>query len=181
MSLYWSVKKFKVSVSGSLDYDNQDSEYPVRTETYSGEFDLTTLYYSPQFGDETTAPTSEDQLVCGYDIGFEGVGGDRSITGVFEPSNDPFPVEFYSAALFYKQGELYKKYGQVRVSGLVLTGVSGGTAVGTCEVKIAEKTITSTLFSLDSLFLSGSINMTLTGTEYWSYGETYNTSTGARL
>jgi hypothetical protein len=177
MSLYWRVKKFSVNASGVGVQD------PINV-SISGSLDLETIYYKNLY-DQQPDITDEASLVCSYYsrehispqrpggiiIYYDGepqygMSANLGFLTVFsKPSNSTYAMRFSFLLDSFNAG--------------INLGNTGDIAVGSWSVSLYGTSITGTLYAqgLDS----GSFNVNFIGTEYWSYGGTYDTATGAPL
>lgn len=173
MTFYWRVKRFKVTFSGSGVAVNAGDSIEMR-----GTFDLslrTTYGYKIE---------SESELVCNLETYSSGTGGELLINGIFYDS-------LFSSTTHVP--EYYKKKQVLWSDVLVIGGisanyfffsypVSGWIKVGSYSINFFGGSLSGgPLYSPPSSFSSGSFDMTFEATEYWSYGGTYNTSTGEPL
>jgi hypothetical protein len=177
MSLYWRVKKFSVNASGVGLIDE------VINVNLSGNVDLETIYYKDLY-DLQPNITDEASLVCSYysrghidtspsnriiaDV--DGVGYGMStgldfVTVFSKPSNSTYAMRF----LFLLDS----------FDAAINIGNAGDVAVGSWSVSLYGTNITGTLYAQG--LSSGSFNVNFIGTEYWSYGGTYDPATGAPL
>jgi hypothetical protein len=185
MSLYWRVKNFKVSVSGSGIFDLGDN--PISC-SFSGETGLQTIYrnaFDPQ-----PSITDEASLVCGYNIRshehLEGSGMSFILGG---GEFGPAFMQMYFETVFSRPSEstyvirFRFRLFETTLNVLSITGnpssQGDSNAVGSWSISLFGTNIIGTAYSQS--IASGSFNVNFTATEYWSYGGTYNTTTGEPL
>jgi len=174
MGIYWRVKKWKASLSGTAQINFNDT-------IFNGtEYDI-----PPRFGERT-----EESLICNPFVDFLSgnleVGriliNDERIIGQFR-----FFVNMQGDLVAQKQaGNVYSYPNQVSV-GIDFYGdffVNEPTLsqnVGSWSVNWYGGSISGTLYSQADRYQSPNIVLTYTASEYYSYGGTYNTQTGAPL
>lgn len=185
MSLYWRVKKFKVSVSGNGIF-NEENQIPC---SFSGETELQTVYRNGFYPQPSI--TDEASLVCNYNFRdhehLTGSGLSYTITseGGSESGNARMEMRFQTA--FSRPSEsTYAMRFQFRLDErtlfyLRIFSVPSDYDVGSWSVNLFGTTIVGRAYSQEGSIISGDFNIDFTATEYWSYGGTYDTTTGAPL
>jgi hypothetical protein len=170
MAIYWRVKKWEIAVSGSgLLYQT-----PISFNNISYEL-------VPAF-----QQTTEEQLVCSSGFFFStNIVAITLPDAIFTlPLTGIFQLQFSGAT---KSDNTYSLSGRAVVDGDGYDGIrtnsGGGSVVGAWSVRFLGGSITGNLYSQTngSWDGSGGIIMTISATEYWSYGGTYDTSTGESL
>jgi hypothetical protein len=170
MTFYWRVKKFKVTISGS-----GTAKANGQSVQMSGTFDLI-----PR--DEIK---SESQLVCNLPSIYQGNGGEFVFDGIAKGA--------LFASLFHFP-EYYQKSGSSNIQTNISLGAGvsvnyfffdrgpiGYMKMGSWSINFYGGSLSGELYSPPSSFSSGSFNTKFEATEYWSYGGTWNTSTGEPL
>jgi hypothetical protein len=159
MALYWRTRGWIVQASGTYYSDNRGTEQnPI---IFSG-------------GGSTTQVTpvgSEEELVCLGDRthGFIGNIDDGTVDGGVELFLD-YTFGFKTEEKFFPAFEFNSLFIRSRPA----------TSVGVLRLIFNGYTIEKNLFSLEE-DASGDVLIEFTCTQYWSYGGTYNTSTGEPL
>jgi hypothetical protein len=172
MALYWRVKSFKYTLTGK--YTIPDSN-DITISGGSGIFQ------------QNINPQNEENLVCSGPSLFTGVATLTASTTI----TPKFYVNLFQD--FFKSTEsIYKTFFLIESD-----NVFGGTEFicsidrnipevykpcGTYSVKIFSQTIKSgTLFQGINPLVIGDVSLIIEPNEYWSYGGTYDTTTGTRL
>jgi hypothetical protein len=153
---YWRVRSWNFSASGTAE--GIDSPYP----------------WSFSFNNIASPYTNEEQLVCG---------------GGFSENDPDVDIEY----AFIEFGQV-KKVGNLYNAGFLgyaYAGIAGVECSFSSIFSFTEVTSTLSVFGgvlpVGGQTLAGADTIlsiteaTLTPTEWWSYGGTYDTSTGARL
>ena len=179
MSLYWRVKNFKVSVSGNGIFNG---ETPC---SFSGETELQTVYrniFNPQ-----PSITDEASLVCGFNSrNHEHLNGSGLSFVQGGESGNAF-MEMSFQTVFSRPSEsTYAMRFQFRLFESTLNSqrifsIPSDYDVGSWSVSLFGTTITGIAYSQEAGITSGNFNINFEATEYWSYGGTYNTTTGKPL
>jgi hypothetical protein len=177
MALYWRVKRFKYSLTGQYTADFAD---PIIISGGSGVF-AQNIY-----------PPNEEDLVCSGPTLFTGsatLSTEVTITpnfymGLFL-TNPISPLPFFQST-----DDIYKTYFQI-TSDRVFGGGEFTNSIATSEfsqpcgnysVQIFSQIIKfGTLFQTFNPNYSGNVSLVIEPSEYWSYGGTYNTTTGEPL
>lgn len=159
MALYWRTRKWRVDASGSYYSDGQGT--PEDPLVFSGGGELT----------QYTPVGSEEDLVClgGSEYGFF---GDISLNG------EPDGVEvFYDYTTGFKTDE---KFFPAFFFNSAFISSTRQIKVGVARLIFNGYTIAKDIFSSESGAV-GDVLIDFTCIEYWSYGGTWNTSTGQPL
>jgi len=170
MTFYWRVKKFKITISGSGIAKSAGESVQM-----SGTFDLIRR-------DEIK---SESELVCNLPSIYEGNGGELVFDGI------PFG-ELFGSLLHLP--EYYQKSGSSNIQTNIFLAAGYGInyffyllqfneymPMGSWSINFYGGSLSGELYSPPSSFSSGSFNTKIEATEYWSYGGTYDTTTGEPL
>jgi len=180
MAFYWRVKKWKVIVSGENASD--DNVYIVK---------LIADFQLP----ENPLIQSEEYLICQLTRNWESNGGVWLINGE-DFFGGSVKVSLDLAPLYYKTNSQVSTYISIiggpfspsfpNGGGAFFTkerSASGNSSTGNYEFRFLGQTLSGELFSVPGWKRDGNnpYNVIFTATEYWSYGGTYNTSTGAPL
>ena len=181
MSFYWRVKKFNVTFSGS---GVGPSPFFTQVEM-RGTFDLETTYYK----ESPLSQASESDLACNLRRQFLGSGGELLLNGQFFSelsSSISHTPKYYKNSNIKTACEIR---GGISVS-YFITNVPPGTRVisgiddvqvGSYDINFFGGSISGILTAPSFAIASGSLKMVFNATEYWSYGGTYNTTTGEPL
>jgi hypothetical protein len=165
MAIYWRVKKWEIAMSG-VGLLDRFFPFPFNGIAY----EMTRI----------TPQETEENIVCSSNFFFNtssvpiSPGGS---TGIFE-------LQFGGAK---KNGDIYTLGGRAVVDGVGYDGLrtnsSAASVVGTWSMEFLGGPITGDLYALRDGSWDGSsgIIMTISAKEYWSYGGTYNTTTGEPL
>jgi hypothetical protein len=179
MALYWRVKRFRYTLTGG--YFSDSGLFPITISGGSGVFE------------QNINPPNEEALVCAGPVLFTGSAklsvGAFTITPNFYMAL--FQANFLSPLPFFQStGGIYKTYFQI-ISDIVFGGGEFVNSIQTSEfsracgnfsVKIFSTIIKSgTLFQTFDSNYSGNVSLIIEADEYWSYGGTYNTTTGEPL
>jgi len=159
MALYWRTRRWRVDASGSYYSDGKGS--PEDPLIFSGGGEIT----------QYTPVGSEEDLVClgGSEYGFF---GDVSING------EPSAVEvFYDYTSGFKTDE---KFFPTFFFNSIFISSTASIKVGVARLIFNGYTIEKDIFSNESGAV-GDVLIDFTCIEYWSYGGTWNTSTGQPL
>jgi len=164
MALYWRTRRWRVDASGSFYSDGRGSpESPI---VYSGGGELT----------QYTPVGSEEDLVClgGSEYGFF---GDINVQSEAE-----FVEVFYGYTSGYKTDlKFFPSFSLNTIYiGSSPAGTPAGEKVGSVRLIFNGYTIAKDLYTNDT-GASGDVLIDFTCIEYWSYGGTWNTSTGEPL
>jgi hypothetical protein len=165
MALYWRTKKWTISASGSFISNNFGEPIVV-----SGGGEATLL----------TPIDSEEALVCSGEYGF-GVYGDLLMNGF------PMSYEVYWDFYFYgkKSNNNFYPYFDYNSVYIQNNNSREDQKIGIFRFLFNGYTITKNLYTDTAeppySGTSGNVQIDLTCTEYWSYGGTYDTSTGNPL
>ena len=167
MKLYWRVRSWSFSASGVKEEDGEF--FPFSTNINNM---ISRVYYEPD--DEFVPTTTEEQLVCGEPL--------------FNNPNNPNLENIIEVSIqgIFKVGDLYNP----SFEGFVFDRIAGVRYSMAATPGYDEASSTISLFG--GVLPIGaesrvpgenllSFAATLTPTEWWSYGGTYDTSTGARL
>jgi hypothetical protein len=173
MSLFWRVKTWEAKITGSVSYNNG------QTVTY-----LLSTYQEL----ERNRPeiNSEEDFVCNGNAGFE---FERVIqVSVAQDGEDPFIFDYRWSFLYtffgaYRNGNLFYPYFETQNVGPIISfdAPTYNTNVGIYQISLNGFTISGDLYAEDDNAPSGTALIEIRAKEYWSYGGTYNTQTGARL
>jgi hypothetical protein len=173
MALYWRVKRFKYSLTGQYTADFAD---PIIISGGSGVF-AQNIY-----------PPNEESLVCAGPVLFTGSVtlsvGAFTITPNFYMGL--FAVNFLGGFPFFQStGSTYKTFFQI-TSDIVFGGGEFVNSIKTFESAVPCGSYSGiksgTLFqSFNPNYSGGGVSLVIEPSEYWSYGGTYNTATGAPL
>jgi hypothetical protein len=176
MAVYWRVSKWKAKISGTVT-DIFDAVF-----TFSGaEYNLNRIY----------GPSTEEELILcvplplgfrvsnvliatseGLDFTGQIILGLDSRVSVKKDAGDLHSMTSQLFAGFPGAGFFVDPVG---------SDLPNPAQIGSCSVNMAGASIVSPLFSLSELYESGDAQLTFTASEYYSYGGTYNTSTGQPL
>ena len=170
MALWWRVRKWKYNISGN----------------YAGPLQIIGAgEFTPNF-----IPENEESLVCGSPYLFRNatatlVGGDVPYSFAFEMYL--FSLGFTNQT-FALNGNTYSTYFQIN-TGSVYSELQSQPneffhIVGNYNIKLFGSVLSSgTLYSgfPDYFNQDGSCSLIIEPSEYWSYGGTYDTTTGAGL
>lgn len=174
MAVYWRVSKWRAKISGSaISFFDEDV-------TFSGtDYNLNRIF----------GPSTEEELIlCAPSpLGFrtdlvpiEEVDG-AQFEGQFLLTLDPRrPIQ-------KEAGDLYSIVSEIFVS--IVQGSlyvdppdpEYDLVIGSCVINMAGSSIVTPLFVQSFAYKSGGVQLTFTAREYYSYGGTYNTSTGQPL
>jgi hypothetical protein len=181
MSFYWRVKKFNVTFSGS-----GVGPSPFFTEVeMRGAFDLETTYYK----ESLLSQASESDLVCNLRRAFRGSGGELLLNGQFFSE---LSSQIDHSPKYYKNSNIKTRciiFGGIGVSYFIrnlppgkedISGIDY-VQVGSYDINFFGGSISGILTAGSFAIASGSLKMVFNATEYWSYGGTYNTTTGEPL
>ena len=157
MELYWRVRAWRLdSVSGSIDIDGEILNYSASQQTLGA-----------------VSATTETDLVCNssftatanylltYSSGSDNRSLDVGLGGNFYKENELYYMRFSFNMLFVTNSATPYQVGSLTINGLSvpLYGYVDGPARP----------------------ITGNLTASISPTEYWSYGGTYNTSTGQPL
>ena len=159
MALYWRTRRWRVDASGS--YYSDETGSPGNPLVFSGGGELT----------QYTPVGSEEDLVClgGSEYGFF---GDININGI------PSGVEvFYDYTTGFKTDE---KFFPSFFFNSIYISSTDSIKVGVARLIFNGYTISKDIFSSEDGAV-GDVLIDFTCIEYWSYGGTWNTSTGELL
>ena len=170
MQTYWRVRTWKFEISGleSLAGDPEDFS------PFSGTIDNIT---SGNFEDKSNY-NSEKQLVCSNDFFFNTV--DDFIFAVIRFGNPEKSNDLYTSGIngyMYDEGYVY----EFRVYPEYPQNEPGVNNSGTITVLGATLPLFVYIDDPEETITFADVVATLTPTLWWSYGGTYNTSTGAKL
>ena len=169
MTLFWRVKKWEGRISGGYVEQFNQGTY---TTTLSGGENYAELNQS------ISSPNEEADLVCSTgQFLFSRDAGNFSTTGPAYSAQGNLILSFryfFNNAL--SNGN--RIYPAFSIGGGGSSEVDGG-QVGSYTLSFYDCDKSGPLYTL--LATSGSVSIDIRATEYWSYGGTYNTSTGARL
>jgi hypothetical protein len=94
---------------------------------------------------------------------------------------DPrFPIEKEAGGLYSMRSSIYAD----TIPGVLYVNPPDpeyDLVIGSCVINMAGSSIVTPLFVESSAYKSGGVQLTFTAREYYSYGGTYNTSTGQPL
>ena len=169
METYWRVRTWKFEVSGleSLAGDPEDF-FP-----FSATIDNITSGIEGE-----SNYNSEEQLVCSNGFFFNTVDDDIfAVIGFGDPEKSGSLYTSGISGYMYNEGlvcefRVYPEYPQDE---------PGVNRSGTITVLGATLPLYIYIFDPEETITFADVVATLTPTEWWSYGGTYNTSTGARL
>ena len=167
MKLYWRVRSWSFSASGVKEEDGELFPFSTNIDNM-----ISRVYSVPD--DALIPTTTEEQLVC----------GDTS----FQNPNNPNLENIIEVALqgVFKVGDLYNpsfegfvfdRFHGVQYSMAATPGYNQ--ASSTISIFGGVLPIGARFFGPGESVVS--FTATLTPTEWWSYGGTYDTATGARL
>jgi hypothetical protein len=166
MGLYWRVKIWESRCSGS----------------YHG-IENTFVYPGGSFVEMSQSFSAEEDLVC-YDLfACSREQNIQIIPDGGEPYTSPGTIFF---AIFYtllkKSGSLYYPRFVFQASNIDASlSSSYNVPVGTYTIKFLGYTLTGIMYGQAGSDASSSVLLEMRAKEYWSYGGTYNTSTGQPL
>ena len=168
MTIYWRVKKWKIAMSGVglLNEFFSSREIPFNGIAY----EMTRI----------TPQQTEESIVCSSGFFFNTAS--VRISSVL--ATGEFELEF---AGIKKNGDIYALGGRAVVDGVGFDGIrtnsSAASEVGAWSMEFFGGPITGDLYAFQGGTWEGSsgIIMTISASEYWSYGGTYDTATGAPL
>jgi hypothetical protein len=172
--IYWRVKKWTASLSGTASYDGNEITY------FGTEFDI------PNRDGERT----EESLICRRFVDFLSgsleVGkfliNDERIIGqyrIFINMQGDLVAQKEAGNVYSYPNSIslnINSYGDFFVNKPTLSQ-----NVGVWSVNWYGGSISGTLYSQADQYQNPNITLTLTASEYYSYGGTYNTQTGAPL
>jgi len=160
MALYWRTRGWRVDASGSFYSDGRGT--PENPIVFSGGSELT----------PSLTVTSEEELVCFGNYIFDFTG-----TFIIEGA---VPITFnYDFSSGYKTEE--KFFPAFDVDGLfVYSSFPNGEKIGNVRFIFNDYTIVKDIYT-DDTGAVGDVLIDFTCIEYWSYGGTWNTSTGQPL
>jgi hypothetical protein len=170
MALFWRVKTWRAKASGSF---------------HDEVLEATIAYTSSSFVDMTpnVIVDEEQNLVC---YGNRTFYFERDATATITPdeSEDPYDgdgtINFqYNFSSINKGGSTYYPYVLFGSINSASSTDGGGAKIGTYKITYLNFEISGDLFGSDGS--SGSASIQIDAKEYWSYGGTYDTSTGSRL
>lgn len=176
MGIYWRVKKWTGSLSGTALFSGPENQI-----IYSGtEFDI------PNRSGERT----EESLICQPNVDFltgsvvvgRIVRNDEQIIGQYR-----IFINMQGDLVAQKEAGNVYSYPNLISVGIDFYGdffVNKPTLfqiVGTWSINWFGGSISGTLYSQADQYLSPNVTLTITAKEYYSYGGTYNTQTGAPL
>ena len=172
MTIYWRVKKWNIAMSGS--------------GLLSGLYDVSFNQIAYELA-RLTPQQTEESIVCSSNFFFFAGSFPISLPDVV--LRGFFELEFSGAR---KSGYTYSLGGRAVVDGDGYNGIrtnsDGGSVVGTWSMEFFGGPIVGNLYSqsggsqtLGDWDSSSNIIMTISASEYWSYGGTYDTSTGEPL
>jgi hypothetical protein len=171
MALYWRVKRFKYSLTGGY----QGGENPITISGGSGVFA------------QNINPPNEEALVCGGPTLFTGSATLSAPQITITPNfyMKLFEANFLSSSPFFQStGSTYKTFFQI-TSDSVFGGGEFVNSIKTFEFAVPCGSYSGiksgTLFQSFGPNYSGSVSLVIEPSEYWSYGGTYNTTTGEPL
>jgi len=182
MSFYWRVRKFNVTFSGDGVLQS------TQTIEMTGTFDLIRTYYVRD--EEPAEIFSEEELVCNLPSLTRGEGGSLLLNGgYYAPlicAVDHFPTpQYYQLNNNARIQTNIHIFGGSQTGGFILSnGYENNPdyeAFGLYNINVGVGILTGSLYGPKSAWESGSFNMAINATEYWSYGGTYDTSTGQPL
>ena len=188
MALFWRVKKWEATITGSLQRTFDDGI--TNTLTFNGT--------TRELDSQSPSPTTEEDLVC-----FNGEA--KAFLVYFKTANwydsDGTPQDdafFLIISSGYrsvdnsgveKSGDDYRIFGETALGTTFLINGNGDTApeyssplveAGLYNITFYDGTLTGKLWSAFA-DTTASCVITVNAKEYWSYGGTYNTSTGEPL
>ena len=166
MKIYWRVKNFQLTGTGV-------GTFPPPDEDETGSFNFDTVEI-PQ-----TYANSEENLVCSsyfnagdYDVSIDPTLPRRNNDNLFALG---FNASFPFNGLLDSSGNEY---------GINVFYGPDATTTPSTSIKIFD-VIMPVYITIDGLpddaYMGGDLQLILTPLEYWSYGGTYNTSTGEPL
>jgi hypothetical protein len=173
MSLFWKVKTWEAKITGSVFYNNG------QTITYLLSTYQELVRNRPEIN-------SEENYVCNGSAGFE---FEKVIqASVAQEGGDPVIFDYrwnflYTFLGAYRSGNLFYPYFQTEILGPVISydAPTYNTNVGIYTISLNGFTISGDLYAADDNAPSGTALIEIRAKEYWSYGGTYNTSTGLPL
>ena len=189
MALFWRVKKWEATITGSLQRTLDGI-----TDTLT--FDGATRELQPQ----EPIPSIEEDLVCFNSEAKGSLIYSTSAAWATDQSGNPFSdVLALSVSSGYRNDEQYtgveKTENNFRIAGTVffsatiLVNGNGNTPpdypyplveAGNYQIITSAGTMTGKLWT-SWTSQAANCNVVINAKEYWSYGGTYNTQTGARL
>ena len=174
MAVYWRVSKWRAKISGSA----------------TSFFDEDVTFSSTDYNlNRISGPSTEEELILcvPLPLGFRTdlvpivQVDDTNFDGQFNLTLDPrFSIE-------KEAGDLYSIVSQIFVSsepGPLFVDPADpeyDLVIGSCVINMAGSSIVTPLFVQSFAYKSGNVQLTFTAREYYSYGGTYNTSTGQPL
>jgi hypothetical protein len=170
MALYWRTKEWRFEASGSWTSDNRIGPQPV-----SGSGNIVKL----------NEITSEEQLVC--------LSDGNTIFGYFDTDQDRIDIEITfnvrsDTITFYNSYQSKTKvYPYFDINGLYIQSNNAreDQKVGILRFIFNGYTISKNLYTNDGDYpwtgTSGNVLIDIICREYWSYGGTYDTTTGEPL
>jgi hypothetical protein len=170
MALFWRVRTWEAKASGSF---------------YSENISSTIEYTSSSCVDMTPTITigQEEDLVC---KGEETFAFQRLATAIITPDGgDPFNTDgtidfqFIFASIAKGGSTYYPSFFIASINALTSLVPTFGSKIGTYKITYSGFQIVGDLFGPDGS--SGSALIEIEAKQYWSYGGTYNTSTGEPL
>lgn len=171
MTFYWRIKKFNVTISGSGIAKNGGNSVVM-----NGSFPVINNYQNIN---------SESELVCNLPNIYNGNGGEIVIGG--NPRGELFASLYHTPNYYQKSGSPNIQTDIGLSAGIsadyffYLLPINEWMLMGSYSINFYGGSISGKLYSPPSSFLSGSFNIKFEATEYWSYGGTYDTATGAPL
>jgi hypothetical protein len=178
MSLFWKVKTWEAKVTGSVYYDD---DYSI---TY-----LLSTYQEMQRVQPLSGLNSEEDYLCNgaSRFSFRTPTEYSYVADGQSPIIIPYNFRFFynfnpdSGSGSYRNGNLFYPAFETELEGGVSSWRDDNTIVGTLQISLNGFTISRDLYFTDGRSASGNVLIEIRAKEYWSYGGTYNTQTGAPL
>ena len=166
MELYWRVKAWRLdSISGSQSFDYGDGD--IYTITYT----------ATQQSLGSVDPTIEENLVCDP---FPFFSAKASYTLSIQSETRELDVAMNGLAYnFLKENSTY--YMAFSFNMLFVTTQETAYQVGSVTINGLSVPLYGYIDGQPPTNITGNISASISPTEYWSYGGTYNTQTGAPL
>jgi len=186
MSLYWKTRTWRVNASGGYRLYNSPGGQPDLVASYSGGGEIVADYLPSYFSNDRITPSSEENLLCLGDY-----IRDMSSQNIFITLDNGTFSCFFNVYLFFSAGYLNQTkvnpYFELDTGGKIQNGGQAITEkVGTLRMSFDGYDLDSNLYYWDRVpeeysNVEGNVLFHYTCTEYWSYGDTYDTATGEPL
>ena len=164
MELYWRVKSWRLDyVSGSENF-------------YFGSSVETLTYTASQQALGSVVATSEESLVCNpYTL----LSANAEYLLTFSGGSSSLSLGILLNSYFLKENETY--YMEFLFDMLFVTTQETGYEVGSLTINGLSVPLYGYIDGNQPDNIDGNISVSISATEYWSYGGTYDTSTGLPL